>query len=82
MSSAKSRFLHEIVPIRSDPPARGPVNPAVQAVEGMLASAPLKTEVLTDVYRGLARLCSPDSLRAEEASPSIFDPSFSRPRAA
>ncbi len=68
MSSAKSRFPHEIVHIRSDPPQRGSVNPTVQAIEGMLASAPLKTEVLTDVYRGLAHLCTSDSLRAEEAS--------------
>ncbi|MHC4697712.1 MAG: hypothetical protein ACYTFA_13320 [Planctomycetota bacterium] len=67
MSSAQSRCTQEIVHIRPGPPALGPANPAIRAVEEMLTVTSLRAEVFTDVYRGLARLCSPDVPDAQEA---------------
>ncbi len=66
MSSAQSRCIQEIVHIRPGPPALGPANPAIRALEEMLTATSLRAEVFTDVYRGLARLCSPDTEEAPQ----------------
>lgn len=61
MSVTQGQLEIGVLHIRPELPLRDPGGAAIRAVEGMLAAASLRPQILPDVYRGLARLCSADS---------------------
>lgn len=61
MSVTQGQLEIGVLHIRPELPLRGPGGAAIRAVEGMFAAASLQPQILPDVYRGLARLCSADS---------------------